>query len=670
MTMVFHRRLLLTLFGLAVVHAELFAGRPATVADMMAVRNVPEARISPDGRQVVYVVSVPDMKSNLYRSDLFLVPTQGGEPRQLTQSGKRDDQPRWSPNGGSIAFRSNRSGTAQVWLIDPTGGEARQLTDAKSAVNDFAWSPDGTRIAYTATEPETDEEKKFKEEKGDVRLVDQNLKRDRLHVIELVNKKSRVLTPPEQHVLNFDWSPNGEEIAYSHRAEPGFTNLFQSDLAVVAAPTGKLRPLVVRDGLDSLPRWSPDGKHIAFVSHGGKLDWIGNATLAVVPAAGGEPRAVGSKFDESVSWWSPEAYRWTHDGKGIYFTGPQGIATQLFRLTLSTGDVRQITKAERIHDFATFSKEQDRLALLIDDPREGTNVFTLSLPAGEPQRLTTVNPQLAELDLADVEVVRWKAKDGLELEGLLYKPADFKKGRRYPLLTYIHGGPSGYFQKGFVSQRWNPSQAEPYPLHVLTGQGFVIFCPNIRGSGAYGIKFRHSNVKDWGFGDYQDFMAGLEYLVAQGVADPERLGIMGWSYGGYMTMWTIGQTTRFKAASAGAGVSNLVSMYGQTDIQPFMERYFDGPSFLHQTLFTKHSPMTYAGRMRTPTLIQHGEQDVRVPLAQSRELYIALKRQGVPVEFAVYPRQGHVISEPKLQADLMQRNVDWFTKWLGPSTGK
>ena len=284
--------------------------------------------------------------------------------------------------------------------------------------------------------------------------------------------------------------------------------------------------------------------------------------------------------------------------------------------------------------------------------------------SNSPRQLTFTNPQLDMVALAKMKAIRWKSKDGLEIEGVLILPPGYKKGDKLPLLTYIHGGPAFQFSLGFTVYPPGPPQASRYPVHVLAGQGYAIFCPNPRGSAAYGEKFRKANVKDWGGGDYQDIMSGVDHLIAEGIADPERLGVMGWSYGGYMTSWVITQTHRFKAASVGAGVTNLASMYGHTDIPLFMERYFGGPPWKQAKLYTDHSPMTFAGNIKTPTLIQHGEKDERVPLAQGQELYAALKRLGVPAEFAVYPRQAHNPQEPRLQADVLQRNVDWFNRWL------
>jgi dipeptidyl aminopeptidase/acylaminoacyl peptidase len=279
------------------------------------------------------------------------------------------------------------------------------------------------------------------------------------------------------------------------------------------------------------------------------------------------------------------------------------------------------------------------------------------------RRLTWTNPELDELHLGAMEVVRYKSKDEMEIEGVLVRPAGYKEGTKYPLLTFLHGGPALNFRLAFTPYGTSP-QAQRYPVHVFAGRGYAVFCPNVRGSAGYGEKFRKANVRDWGGGDYQDVQLGIDRLIKQGIADPNRLGVMGWSYGGFLTAWSLTQTDRFKAASMGAGIFNPTSFYGQTDVPSFMETYFGGAPWEVPKVYARSSPLGHAGAIRTPTLIQFGDRDERVPLSQGEEMHRALVRLGVPVEFAVYPRQGHVVNDPKAQVDVLQRNVDWFERWL------
>jgi dipeptidyl aminopeptidase/acylaminoacyl peptidase len=649
--------------------------RPLTVEDVMRIRHIPAVALAPDGQSVAYVVSVADLKQGRYNTDVWLAPARGGAPLRLTRAPGRDDSPRWAPDSETLGFLSDRDGKPQVWLIRATGGEAWKLTDSKTGVRDFAWSPDGKAIAYLAAEPDSEADAKRKQEKADFRVVEHDRKLDHLHLISGAGGASKRLTAGAFCVLNFDWSPDSRQLVYAAAPSRGLEDLYHSDLYVTGTDPGKPRPLVKRQGMDTLPKWSPDGKSIAFVSGDGKLDWLDNSYLCVVPAAGGDPRNVSKKFDGRISP-AGGSYAWTADSTGLCFLGDEQATRQLFLLSVRSGELGRLTSGERFHGH--FDLRGEFLAFLSENPQTPPEVCLAPLghsatdldsdpprrPSLKQQRLTATNPQLKDVALGKVETFRWKGADGVPIEGLLIKPADYEKGKRYPLLTYVHGGPALQFAHAFSVYPQGPPQASRYPVHVLAGQGYVIFCPNPRGSDGYGKKFRQLNVKDWGGGDFKDVMAGVDELIEQGLADKDRLGIMGWSYGGYMTSWAITQTDRFKAASAGAGVTNLFSMYGQTDIPAFMERYFGGLPWQERELYAKHSAMTYAGKIRTPTLIQHGEKDERVPLAQSQELHAALKRNGVPCEFVIYPRSPHNPTEPQLQRDVLQRNVDWFNRWL------
>lgn len=270
-----------------------------------------------------------------------------------------------------------------------------------------------------------------------------------------------------------------------------------------------------------------------------------------------------------------------------------------------------------------------------------------------------MNPFVSDLSLGKIELVKWKNKtDGLELDGLLLTPPGYTPGKSYPLLLVIHGGPAGAFQTSFALRRG------AYPVQAFASQGYVVFMPNPRGSGGYGEHFRKANIKDWGYSDYNDIQDGVDELVARGIADKDRLGVMGWSYGGFMTSWTITQTQRFKAASVGAGVTNLFSMYGTTDIPPFQESYFGARPWEDRELYAKHSAMSFVDKVTTPTLIQHGTEDRRVPISQGEELYTALRSRGATVEMVKYPRSQHGLSEPKLIRDSMMRNLEWFDRYV------
>jgi dipeptidyl aminopeptidase/acylaminoacyl peptidase len=661
------RALALFLLGAGLALAD--EPRRMTVDDVIALRNVTEVRISHDGGTVAYVQTEPEPAEGRHTPHIWLVGATRGRPVQLTNGKKGETAPRWSPDGRSIAFISDRGEEGpQVWVISVLGGEARRVTSLEGRPVGLEWAPDGKSLAVIVTAPESAEAKKRKKEKDEAVVHESDLRTDHLHIVDVATGKARQVTSGTETVQSLSWSPSGKEVAVALRKSPRLDDLFDTDLHVVNVETGKARPLVVRPGLDSLPVWSPDGSKVAFVSHRGKYDWIGNTYLCVVDAAGGEPKALTTGFDEVIPWWSPGGLAWSADGKALYFVADQGMQRHILRADAGTGKVEPFTSGEFTVDQMSISRDGKWAAFVLDRPRRPGEVHVSPLEEFRPERRTNLNPGLAKLALGDVKAVEWKNGE-VRCEGVLILPVGYREGVRYPLLTYVHGGPQGKHSLAFEPQLASRAivQGGPYPIHVYAGLGYAIFCPNPRGSGGFGVKFRQANVGDWGGGDFQDILAGIDMLIEKGVADPERLGVMGWSYGGFMTGWAITHSRRFKAASAGAGVYNLTSFYGTTDIPRFMERYFGGTPWAAAGVYAKHSSILKAPEVKTPTLIQHGDADLRVPLSQSQELYRALKKAGVTTELVVYPRQAHLVSEPRLQADMMKRNVEWMKKWIKPN---
>ncbi|TKJ28165.1 peptidase S9 family protein [bacterium (candidate division B38) B3_B38] len=627
--------------------------RPVTIEDIFTLKGIREVELSPDGSSILYVVSVADFKENTYNTDIWKIPSSGGEPIQMTTNAKRDYHPRWSPDGRMVAFLSNRDGRTQIWLISSFAGEAYRLTDSKTGVSTFVWSPCGKKIAYLAPQPPTKEEERRKKEKEDVIVVDKDFKMNCLWLIDVSTREVKQLTKGDFHINSFDWSPKGGEIAFSAQPTPKVADSFNSDLYLISLKEGETRKLVERPGPDSSPRWSPDGKMIAFISQDGKTDWFVNSYICVVPVAGGAPVNISQSLDEQVNF-----FRWGPEGKNIFFLGPTTVTFNLFSIPATGGKPQRITSGEFVYGNFSFSRDFSKVAFTRQSPSEPEELYTSDFPRFSPHKLTDLNPQIQDLALGETTLVHWKSVDGWDMEGLLIKPVGYQPGNKYPLLTVIHCEPADCFVYDFALRR------TAYPVQVFAGEGYAIFLPNPRGSGNYGEEFRSANYRDWGGNDYQDIMTGVDYLIKEGIADPDRLGVMGWSYAGYMTSWAITQTSRFKAASVGAGMPNLYSFYGQTDIPEFMESYFGGPPWEEMKVYLDHSAMYHINKAVTPTLIQHGAEDRRVPLSQAKELYQGLKRNNVPVEFVIYPRQPHGIREPKLQKDVVKRNLDWFNKWL------
>lgn len=627
--------------------------RPMTFEDILAIKTVTDPQVSPDGKNVAYVVAGANLKENLVESNIWLVSTAGRDPVRLTTSKKADNQPRWSPDGKKVAFLSTREEKAQIFLISPFGGEAERLTESKSAVQAFQWSPDGRHIAFIAQQDQTAEEEKKQKEKDDAQVVDKDFKFTRIWVIDLETKKASELVKGDSVAADPQWSPDGRSIAYATVPTPKADDGSVSDIWVVDVASGKQRKLVENDGTDTAPRWSPDGRRIAFLTAERPKGELGQLRLATVDASTGQVQPVASGF-----LYQPTPASWSADGKTLYFNAQVRTTGQMFSVPAAGGEPTQLSLSSGFMSQASFSKDHSVAAFTMGNIQRPNDVFVSIDPTiGGPIKLTNHNPQVRELTLGTSELIRWKSKDGMEIEGILVYPAGYQQGRRYPTMAMIHGGPSGVWSQSFPAS-WG------FNAHVWAGKGWVTFYPNIRGSSGYGEKFQLSNVRDWGGGDYQDIQSGLDHLVAKGITDPDRLGQAGWSYGGYMTAWTLTQTNRFKAVMVGAGLTNMFSMYSTNDLQRVLEGYFGGEPWNDLESYRRASAMTFIKQARTPTLILHGAEDKRVPVGQAQELYMGLRKNNVPVELVFFPREPHGLREPRHQLDKMKREYAWFSKYV------
>lgn len=656
----FNRTLCASLFiaALTAAHADgqetparATTSRRMTFDDVIALRTVSDAQVSPDGKWVAYTVTRADLEQNASDADIWLASTAGESPSRLTTHKKSDTSPRWSPDGRRIAFISAREEKPQIFLMSAFGGEPERLTEQKGGVRQIAWSPDGHSIAFIADQEPTAEEEKRIKDKDDAIVVDTNYKFNRLWVLDVATRKVRLLATGDAVANDPQWSPDGTRIAFSTTPTPRADDGSLSDLHVVAVSGGAPSMLVKNAGTDQSPRWSPDGTRIAYIISAGSD--VRQSQLATIPAAGGTPCLVAPDF-----LYQPNAPTWSSDGRTLYFGASVRTTTQLFAVPSVGGTPRALTDVRGVINGGTMSRDGRSIVFTMSDPQRPADVHVATIGTGllTSRQLTDHNPQVRDLALGRAEVVQWKSSDGMEMDGVLLRPVGYEAGKRYPLITSVHGGPAGAWTENFAAGWGSPGQ-------VAAGQGFAIFYPNPRGSSAYGEKFLRANIRDWGAGDYRDIQTGIDALIARGIADSSKLAQTGWSYGGYMTAWTLTQTNRFKAVVVGAGLTDMYSMYATNDIPRALDGYFGAEPWNDTTEYRKRSAMTYIKNARTPTLILHGQVDLRVPVGQAQELYTGLRKNNVPVQLVFYPREPHGLQEPRHQLDKMKRENEWIRRW-------
>jgi dipeptidyl aminopeptidase/acylaminoacyl peptidase len=632
----------------------------------MKVKGIAAVRVSPDGKRVVYSVNSAVMtpEKSEFVSQVWMANTDGSGQIQLTFAEKSSDNPQWSPDSNAVTFVSSRSGKANLYLIRVGGGEAEQLTDVKSGVGSYAWSPDGKRIAFVMRDAPTDDEDKNTKGKDDWRWIDENLKLNRLYVVNLDKDQNGKREPRrlsgDANVENaFDWSPDGKTIAFARTSMPKADYWPSADLMLTDVASGEVKILAATRAAEANPFFSPDGKTIAFTISDDPPRWAGYARVALIPSGGGAPRLLTETFDAQ-----PGVIDWSADSAKIYLNEIIGTVTRISTIDVSSGAINDLNTGSELMGTVAMNRSRNMLGFTMQAPDKLPEAYVTSLNNFHPVQVSKANAELPKLAFGKTEALRWKSGDGLEIEGLLTYPVNYRQGTRVPLLVVIHGGPTGVFTLSSLA-----GSRSVYPLATFSSR-YAILRVNPRGSSGYGKKFRFANVKDWGGGDYKDIMAGVDKVIEMGIADPERMGVMGWSYGGYMTSWTITQTKRFKAASVGAGVTNLMSFIGTADIPSFIPDYFEVQPWENLELYRSHSAMFNVKGVTTPTLIQHGEADERVPISQGYELYNALKVQNVPVRMIVLPRMPHGPNEPKMVLKAKQTNLEWFEKYLGQETSK
>ena len=627
---------------------------PLTPKDVLSIRDLRELHVSPDGKKVVFVVREPgDPKFPRAprTANIWIVPTDGREPpHPLIPNLKNATTPRWSPDGRWLAFLSERGesgtndpeATIQVYLVRSDGGKAERLTSVPGDVEHFAYSPDGKMIAFIARDQPTAKEKERQSAGDDAIEPDRNFKYSRLWVTNLLDRKAVQVTKQDFEINELAWSPRGDELALVvARTQKPEDSLLLS-LVVVNRSTGEVaRTLSVNVApISGLLRWSPDGRSITFLEGPSTKEFA--SWLAVTPAVGGSVRPLMKDYSGTLL-----AAEWTPDSKHLLAQSIEGTREALLTIDSATGAVRKLADVtQTIWEFS-FSTNGQTIVYNAQSAESPSDIWVLTKD-GQPRKITDFNPQTKSWRLGRVREVEWKnSKDGLTRRGVLITPPDYQPGRLYPTVVNTHPGDTAWWV-GLHAKWWAWGQ-------LLASNGYMVFLPNTRGVTGEGGQM-HATTADWGEMAFQDLMDGVDYLVDQRIADPNRLGIGGWSNGGFMTEYAITHTTRFKAAVALAGHSDFFSLYGTSDIRASLRVSSPDSPYYNRKWYDDHSPITLIRNCRTPTLVIHGIGDGGVPVGQGYEFYTGLKDVGVETEMVVYPRERHSLQEYAHQLDVQRRH--------------
>ncbi len=664
-----------------------------TPEDLYKLEFVSDAQISPDGTKIAYVKTVIDEKTKEYRSHIWMVPVGGGEPVQYTSGPKSDSSPRWSPDGSKIAFSSDRGAGRQIFVMPTTGGEAVQLTKMRYGAGGIQWSPDGSTIAFTSSidpedepgdfekplDPKTREarDKKRRESprilsrlriKADGAMGLVGLRYSHIFLIDAEGKNpARQLTSGEFSHSSPSWSPDGKYIAFGcNRREDAEYDPWISDVYTIPVEGGEMTKVTGSWGPSGRPQWTPDGKWIVYTGH--RME-CGGPTLSriwKIPAEGGEAQLLTGSFDRAIGnscagdsrmGWSEGGPTFSPDGKTIYFLSSDTGRTSIYRVPTDGGDVELVLGGDREISGFTLDKSGTRFALVTGNPTNPGDIGVFCVSSGEEKALTQVNKWLDEKFVVAPELIEFDASDGLKEYGWYMKPVGFEEGKKYPTILEIHGGPHSMYGYGFF-----------FEFQILVNSGYAVIYTNPRGSQGFGQEFVKAVNGDYGGMDYDDLMTFTDKALELDFVDENRLGVTGGSYGGFMTNWIVGHTDRFKAAVTQRSISNWISFHGVSDIgYTFVDRELLIDVWKDTKKAWEFSPLAYVENVVTPLLIIHAEGDMRCPIEQGEQLYVALKKMKKTVEMARFPSSNHELSrsgKPVLRVARLNQIVGWFDRHI------
>jgi dipeptidyl aminopeptidase/acylaminoacyl peptidase len=645
----------------------------------LSLRQVGAPKISDDGRSTAFTITSTDWQNNSYDSEIW-VSNSGGTPFQLTRTAKgSSSNPQFTPDGKWISFLADRGNKIQIYLISVTGGEALQITKEEEGISDYAWSRDGKMIAFTKDDPDNASEKGTKSRYGAFDIEDETFKYSHLWLLNfnidsLVNAlqspcfhgkadsthtvlngcyllpRATRLTHGNFNVSSISWNPDGRSIAVTQQPDPRIKSSSQSDIDIVDVAR-QFHKIIANPGADKFGAWSPDGKAFVYSSYLADTtsNFYKNDHLFIYDMANHSSREIAADLDEDkvVTDWNE---------KGIFLSAAEKMKSSLFEVNPQSGKVARFKTEMDVISGAAFSKDGRQLAMVARNFSGLAEVYRIN-EKGNTKKITSLNAQLNGWNTPVNEIVSWKSKDGAIIEGVLLKPRNYDPSKKYPLLVVIHGGPTGV-------DRPEPAPTYVYPIMQWCEKGALVLRVNYRGSAGYGEKFRSLNVNNLGVGDMWDVMSGVDNLAKKGLIDTSRMGCMGWSQGGYISAFLTTNTHSFKAISVGAGISDWMTYYVSTDITPFAPQYLGSTPWSNPALYQKTSPITNINQATTPTLIQHGELDKRVPISDAFELYRGLQDRKVPSKLIIYKGFGHGITRPKERLAAIWHNWQWFNHYI------
>ena len=628
--------------------------RGRTFIDALEQPVVGDPQLSPDGKRILFTIDRADWKQNRRVGHIYRINADGTGQVQLTFGDRGENSPRWSPDGKLIAFTTRRDPdtTNQIYLLNVDGGEARRLTNHPTAPGTLTWAPDGKSIYFIAADDKTAEEKEKDRLRDDVYAFEENnFKQRHLWTTDLEGKTTRV-TEGAWSVSGYDLNTDGSRVAMERTPSPLLEFLDRGEVWVMDASGANAKQLTKNMVPEDNASLSPDGSTVMFTSASNEqFDIYYNDKIFLVPASGGAAKVLLPDVSYGV-----ENASWSKDGKSIYFTANMGVHNEILKVDVASRKVTQITNGDHSLGGWSFNEDAGLHVFTRNTAERASEVNLLAAAAGsQPKRVTAVfDEDLAKFGTARQEKITWRGQDGVTVEGLLIYPLDYKAGTRYPLIVQTHGGPAASDRFGYSTEN-----------QVYAAKGYAVLRPNYRGSTGYGDVFLRDMVKGYFKQSHLDVMLGTDAVIAMGVADPSKLIKMGWSAGGHMTNKIVTFTDRFKAASSGAGAANWISMYAQSDHREFRTPWFGGSPWQANApidLYWNHSPLKDVAKVKTPTIFLVGEQDPRVPLPQSVEMFRALKSNGVPTHLYVAPREGHGWAELRHRLFKVQIEMEWFEK--------